>query len=285
MPASWGGVARKGARLISMTGQGTFEDHRSMHAPAPPDVWVRDERAEVEEEPRAAAAPRPQAELPGDLIAAIRTAGQHLTNRGRERLVTLTAEAVEAYNRGRYEEAAKRVGPVAEVAPRVAGVREIAGLACYRAGRWRAAAAHLRVHYELTGDVTHLPAVMDCERALNRPRSVAKLFETIRGASPSAEVLAEARIVMAATMAERQKYAEAIELLTSSGAGKKIRNPSERHVRQWYVLGDLYERGGDVPMAREFFTRVAMADPGAYDVDDRLEEIGGRASTSRRRQR
>jgi tetratricopeptide (TPR) repeat protein len=141
------------------------------------------------------------------------------------------------------------------------------------------------VHYELTGDVTHLPAVMDCERALNRPRSVAKLFETIRGASPSAEVLAEARIVMAATMAERQKYAEAIELLTSSGAGKKIRNPSERHVRQWYVLGDLYERGGDVPMAREFFTRVAMADPGAYDVDDRLEEIGGRASTSRRRQR
>jgi hypothetical protein len=56
-------------------------------------------------------------------------------------------------------------------------------------------------------------------------------------------------------------------------------------VRQWYVLADLYERSGDVPRARELFTRVALADPGAYDVDDRLEELGGRVGTTRRRPR
>jgi tetratricopeptide (TPR) repeat protein len=225
---------------------------------------------------------RPQAELPGDLIAAIRTAGAGLTTRGRERLVTLTAEAVEAYNRGRYEEASRRISPVAEAAPRVPGVREVAGLANYRAGSWRAASAHLLAHRALTGEGRHLPAVMDCERALNHPRKVAKLFEEIREESPPPEVLAEARIVMAAFLAERGKFDEAILLLVSSGAAKRIRNPAERHVRQWYVLGDLYERSGDVPTARELFTRVAMADPGAYDVDERLEEIGGRSASRRR---
>ena len=54
-------------------------------------------------------------------------------------------------------------------------------------------------------------------------------------------------------------------------------------MRQWYVLADLYERSGDVARARELFTRVAIADPGAYDVDDRLEDLGGRIATARRR--
>jgi len=54
-------------------------------------------------------------------------------------------------------------------------------------------------------------------------------------------------------------------------------------VRQWYVLADLFERTGDVPRARELFTRVAMADPGAYDVDERIEELGGSTPTGHRR--
>jgi hypothetical protein len=103
----------------------------------------------------------------------------------------------------------------------------------------------------------------------------------VKAASPSPEILCEARIVMASFLAERGKASEAIALLVTSGAAKRVRNPADRHVRQWYVLGDLYERTGDVPNAREMFLRVAMADPGAYDVDDRLDEIGGRTSTRR----
>lgn len=266
-----------------MPGQGSFEDHRSVRPPAPPDTWVRDIRPTAHPVEGAAKPRRPQAELPGDLIAAIRTAGASLTARGRERLVTLAAEAVEAYNRGRYEEASRRISPVCEAAPRVAGVREVAGLANYRAGSWRAAANHLKAHHDLTGDVTHLAAVMDCERALKRPRSVQKLFDQIRAASPSPEVLSEARIVMAASLADRGELEAAIAVLIEAGAAKQVRNPSERHVRQWYALADLYERAGDGPMARELFTRVAMSDPGAYDVDDRLDELGGRAPTSTRR--
>ena len=113
----------------------------------------------------------------------------------------------------------------------------------------------------------------------------ANAFEEVRAASPPTEVLSEARIVMAAALSDRGKLVEAIRLLVEAGVEKRVRNPAERHVRQWYALADLYERSGDVPRARELFTRVALADPGAYDVDDRIEELGGRVGTARRRPR
>ena len=47
-------------------------------------------------------------------------------------------------------------------------------------------------------------------------------------------------------------------------------------------LADLMERSGDLARARELFLRVGAAEPGAYDVDDRLEALGP-PSASRRR--
>jgi tetratricopeptide (TPR) repeat protein len=285
MPSAWGGVARRGAREVRSPSSGEFDAHRPQAAPPAPSQWVRDPAPERAEATAPTRSPRPRAELPGDLVTAVRAAAVGHTALQRERLVTRTAEAVEAYQRGRYLDAARLIAPVAEVAPAVAGVREVAGLANYRAGRWRAAVANLRVHAELTGDVTHLAAVMDCERALGHPRNVAKLFDEIRAASPAPEVLSEARIVMASMLADRGKLDQAVALLVDAGVDRRVRNPAERHVRQWYVLADLFERSGDVPRARDLFTRVAMADPGAYDVDDRLEDLGGRAPTARRGRR
>jgi tetratricopeptide (TPR) repeat protein len=244
-------------------------------------VWVREEREGAE-----TPAPRsrvPLAELPGDLLAAVRNAAWRLTVRGRERIVTQLQAAVEAYNRGRYEEAARRISPVAETAPLVPGVREVAGLANYRAQRFRPACAHLRAHFDLTKKVDNLPALMDAERALGHSRAVAKYFEEVRAASPPPEVLSEARIVMASSLADRGDLDAAVQLLVEAGAEKSVRNPADRHIRQWYVLGDLLERTGDVPRARQLFARVAVADPSAYDVDERLDELGGRASRPRRR--
>ena len=187
-----------------------------------------------------ARSPRPRAELPGDVVAAIRTAGASLTNRGREHLVTLAAESVEAYNRGRYEDAARWIRPVAERlrrSPRSARWRASRTTA---PARWRAALAHLRAHADLTGDVTHLPALMDCERALGHPRKVGGSTRRCARRRPTPEVLSEARIVFAATLSDRGKLEEAIALLVEAGAERRIRNPADRHVRQWYVLADLY---------------------------------------------
>ena len=55
-------------------------------------------------------------------------------------------------------------------------------------------------------------------------------------------------------------------MLATAGASKALRNPSNRHIRQWYLLADLYERAGDVPRARELFERVLRVDREAYDV-------------------
>lgn len=223
------------------------------------------------------------ATLPGDLVADVRNAANYLGARERERMVTQLQVAVEAYNRGRYEEAAKRVSHVAEAAPLVPWVREFAGLANYRAQRYRAAAAHLRAHFDLTGEVDNLPALMDSERALGHPRSVAKYFAAVRAGSPVPETLSEARIVMASSLADRGELSDAVAVLVSAGVEKMVRNPAGRHLRQWYVLADLYERTGDVPKARLLFERVAKAEPQAYDVDERLEELGGRVGRQRRR--
>jgi tetratricopeptide (TPR) repeat protein len=163
---------------------------------------------------------------------------------------------------------------VADEAPAVAGVRELAGLAAYRSGRWREAARHLQAARELSDSTGLLPILMDCQRALHKPKKVAELWADLRHSSPEPDVLAEGRIVAAAALADTGDLNGAIAMLATAGATKTLRNPSDRHVRQWYLLGDLYERAGDVPRAREYFERVHRADPQAYDVEARLRGLG-----------
>ncbi len=192
----------------------------------------------------------------------------------RERLVERAEAASGAYERGRYQDALRAIKPVAEEAPGVAGVRELAGLAAYRCGRWREALRHLRAAGELSDATDYLPVLMDCQRALQRPKKVAELWSELRHSSPEPDVLAEGRIVAAASLADTGDLKGAIAMLATAGAAKALRNPSDRHVRQWYLLGDLYERAGDVPKAREYFERVRKADPEAYDVTGRLASLG-----------
>ncbi len=124
---------------------------------------------------------------------------------------------------------------------------------------------------------------MDCDRATHRYRAVAKVFDQLSDAEPSADVLTEGRIVMAATLADQAKYAEAVDLLVRAGGTKQLRNPAYRHVRLWYALGDIFDRAGDPSSARELFARVVVADPEAYDARDRLGELGPVARKNRPR--
>jgi hypothetical protein len=84
--------------------------------------------------------------------------------------------------------------------------------------------------------------------------------------------MAEARIVAAGALADQGKLAEAIALMGRVGDDpKKVR---EYHLRQWYVLGDLYDRAGDPIKARKWFRQVAMVDREFVDVTDRLRALG-----------
>jgi tetratricopeptide (TPR) repeat protein len=193
-------------------------------------------------------------------------------------------DAVAAYDRGRYPEAARLAKQVANETPQVPAVRQLVGLAAYRAGRWREAIRQLDAYGALTDELDHIPALMDSHRALGKPRKVAQMWNDLRLRSPDPEVLAEARIVAAGSLADRADLDGAVSLLLSAGAAKALRNPADRHLRQWYALGDLYERAGDLPRARELFVRIYKADPDAYDVADRLGNLGpDRARRNRKR--
>jgi tetratricopeptide (TPR) repeat protein len=189
--------------------------------------------------------------------------------------------ATAAYRRDRYQEAYRTTKTLAALVPESPSIRELHGLVCYRLGRWTEAARNLEVARELgRGDPSQIPVIMDCRRALGQHRKVEALFEELRASSPSADLLSEGRLVLAGQRADRGNIDGAIDLLVSSGAGRNLRHPRERHLRQWYVLADLYERAGDLPRARELFGRVAEVDPALADAPRRMAELGRSTRTA-----
>ena len=196
-----------------------------------------------------------------ELAAAV---GQDTANKLSERM----AAAARAYERDRYTEAFRITKQLADQVPESAAARELHGLVCYRLGRWTQAIGHLEAARQLGGDDTsQLPVMMDCHRALHRHRRVAALWDELRASSPSPDVLAEGRMVLASDLADQRKLNAAVEVLATAGAARNLRHPSDRHVRQWYVLADLYER------RRRRRPRPRALRPGG----------GGRSRTGRRR--
>ena len=266
-----------------------MEAHAPSAPPPPMDEWVRVDGPAAATSGPALAPSRTPAKLPplpAEVAAAIRRAAAGATARHREELVGRMEKAVAAYERGRYQEALRYGNELTREVTSVAAVRRLAGYAAYRLGRWRDAARHLEAYAGVTDEPDVLPSLMDSWRALGRHAKVAATWAELRHRSPDADTVAEARMVAAGSLADRGRLHEAIELLVSAGAVRALRNPSDRHIRQWYALADLYERAGDLPRARELFRRVARVDAGAYDVAERLDALGsggGRSRTPRRR--
>ncbi len=191
------------------------------------------------------------------------------------KLADRLAAASRAYARDRYPEAFRITKTLVGQVPESASARELHGLVCYRMGRFREAIRHLDAARRLSADdPSQLPVIMDCHRALGHHRRLEELWQELRAASPDADVLAEGRLVVAADHAERGDLEGAIDLLVRAGAGRSLRHPADRHLRQWYVLADLSERAGNLPQARELFRRVADADPNLADVTVRLAGLG-----------
>ena len=80
----------------------------------------------------------------------------------------------------------------------------------------------------------------------------ATTWEALRQASPSAEVVAEGRLVAAGCLADQGDLRGAVMLL--EGSLRRSR-PKVSHLRQWYALADLYERAGELSRARDLLLR------------------------------
>ena len=275
-PKRWGKVARHGAGTLAEDEPTASAAWRKAMADArgrdtgPPvhdaDVWREDTpKARKPAKPK----PRREQRVSADVAAEItRTAQQGRGPRLNQRL----KEAANAYEHERYPDAARLLKSLSEIAPTVAAVHELYGLSLYKLGKYRDAAKELRTYADLTGETDQHPVLADCYRALKRWKPIDELWDELRQASPSAELVAEGRIVVAGSMADRGDVPAAIALLEAAKADPK--RPREHHLRLWYALADLYERAGDVPRARRLFKRIANHDRDFFDVSDRLRTVG-----------
>jgi tetratricopeptide (TPR) repeat protein len=205
-----------------------------------------------------------------DTAAEIRASARD--RRHAARAVERLGQAQQALERERFDEARRLATPLAREFPEVAGVRQVVGLAAYRSGRWKQAVTELEAARSRRPSVELMPVLADAYRALGRWRDVDRIWNEVREISPAQDVLAEARIVAAGAEADRGDLHAALRTMArAKQVPKRVR---DHHLRQWYVLGDLYDRAGDPIEAAKWFGLVARHDPEFVDVGDRLRALG-----------
>ncbi len=234
-------------------------------------------RAEASEAATRAAAGTPKrrrrnrpGQVDAETVSVIRAAVRD--SRHADKLIERLTQAQEALDRERFDDARRLASPLLRELPGVAAVHEVVGLAAYRSGRWKQAVAELEAAQDLHPTVELLPVLADGYRALRRWGDVDRVWADVRAASPAQEILAEARIVAAGADADRGDLQAALR--TMAKAKQTPRHVREHHLRQWYVLGDLYDRAGDPLEATHWFELVARHDAEFVDVADRLRALG-----------
>ncbi len=216
-------------------------------------------------------APPRRAPKPLDPEVAAELVGALGTQRG-TRLSERLAQASEALDRERFQEARRIASSIAKEAPTVAAAHEIAGLANYRMGLYKQAVAALQTAQDLHANPALLPVIADCQRAQGRWAAVDLVWQEIKATSPSQDVMAEGRIVAAGALADQGDLRGALELMEP--ATKRPKVVRDFNLRQWYVIADLYDRLGDPISARRWFAAVAEHDDEFADVTARLRTLG-----------
>ena len=183
-------------------------------------------------------------------------------------------EAVEQLERGRPGAAVAAAEEAKALASRSSAVREVLGLALYRAARFREALRELQAYRRMTGRLDHNHLIADCQRAIGAPD---KAVEAAREAAAASrlpdEVRAEATIVGASALADLGRFPEAMAMLNAFPSTKGGAKPFD--LRLWYVRGDILERAGRRAEAIEEFRRVLRHDAAAFDVAERLAGLQG----------
>ena len=203
--------------------------------------------------------------------AVVEVVARAVDPRRAEKLAQKLNSACTALDRERYSEAKRIARSLLKELSSVSTVHEVIGLASYRLGQWRDATAALETAQRLNERVENMPVLLDCYRAQKRWSDVDTIWKELKEQSPAPDVMAEGRIVVAGSLADRGDLRAAVVLMKKAlSTPRRVR---EYHVRQWYVLADLYDRAGDIQHARELFSRVAAADPQFADVRERLSSL------------
>jgi tetratricopeptide (TPR) repeat protein len=160
------------------------------------------------------------------------------------------------------------------LAARVGIVREAAGIAAYRTGRWAEALAELRAARRLTGSDDYLPLMADSERALGR---LDRALALIREANPAAlERATQIELLIVESGIRRDQGltdAAVVTLQVPELTSARIRPWS---VRLIYAYADALLAAGRTEEARNAFARAAAVDANdETDAAERLNELDG----------
>ena len=128
-------------------------------------------------------------------------------------------QAADAFAHDRDRETLRLLRPVRDALPDAPTVRELNGLAQYRVGNYRAAAKELEAFVELTDSAEQHPVLMDCYRAQRRWTKIDELWGELAATSPSPELVAEGRIVLAGSLADRGRIDDGARAAPPQGQG------------------------------------------------------------------
>jgi tetratricopeptide (TPR) repeat protein len=160
------------------------------------------------------------------------------------------------------------------LAARIGLVREVAGSAAYRAGKWAEALAELRAARRLTGRDDYLPIMADSERALGRLDRALTLIRSDEAQRLGRAGQIELRIVESGIRRDQGRPEAAVLAL-------RVPELTDGRTRPWsarllFAYGEALLASGDSLAAREAFERAAEADDNdETGAAERLDEMDG----------
>ena len=157
-----------------------------------------------------------------------------------------------------------------KLAARVGVVRETAGVAAYRAGRWADALAELRTAHRLTGRASYLPLMADAERALGRADRALALIHDPDTKRLDRATQIELLIVESGIRRDQGRAAAGAVALQVPELTDGITRPWS--ARLFYAYADALYDAGRPEEARDWFGRAAALDPDEEtDAGERYE--------------
>jgi tetratricopeptide (TPR) repeat protein len=179
----------------------------------------------------------------------------------------LVAQAGQAVEEERYEDAIEPLLEAKTRAPRSTYVRELLGIAYYRLERWRDAVRELAAYRRLSDRRDRDPEFADAERALGRPEKAIEILEDLRPDELPEDVFVEALVVRAGALSDLGRFDDAVSVLEMGPLRPAEALP--HHLRLWYALGDALEGAGQRRDARVWWDAVYADDPEFFDIADR----------------
>ncbi len=217
--------------------------------------------------------PRRDPELDPEVLAEIHVATAD-TRRAPTRLAERLTSASAALDRERFDDARRMVAPVIRELPQLAAGHELNGLATYRHRALAGGGGVARAGAPAAprpGAAARAGRLLPGAQALDR-RSMPRGARSVR-LSPSHEVMAEGRIVVAGALRRSRRSASRRSLLMQP-AQKPPKRSASTTCGSGTCSADLLDRAGDTVGATRWFRRCSPTTPTSPTSRDRLRALG-----------